>query len=156
NPLVGLWSEPPYATIGLGTGTMASYGRPFQHVHFYEIDNLVKKLSLPPRGSEAYFTYLQQAKDRGAEVQGLMGDARLRMAQPYKNFNEFGDTIKPDVLLRDQSRDSLVAGGPENFYHLMVVDAFSSDAIPVHLITKQAIEMYFAKLVPEGVLCVHT
>ena len=26
------WSEPPYATIGLGTGTMASYGRPYQHV----------------------------------------------------------------------------------------------------------------------------
>jgi hypothetical protein len=156
DPLVGLWSEPPYATIGLGTGTMASYGRPFQHVHFYEIDNLIKKLSLPPKGGEAYFTYLQQAKDRGAEVQVLMGDARLRMAQPYKNFNEFGDTTKPDVLLRDQSRDSLVAGGPENFYHLMVVDAFSSDAIPVHLITKQAIEMYFAKLVPEGILCVHT
>jgi hypothetical protein len=145
--LVGLWSEPPYATIGLGTGTMASYARPFQHMHFYEIDNLIRKLSLPTSG-RTYFTYLQQAKGRGAELQVLMGDARLRMAQPYKNFNEYND--------RGERRDSQVAGGPENFYHLMVVDAFSSDAIPVHLITKEAIEMYFAKLVPEGILCVHT
>jgi hypothetical protein len=156
--LVALWSEPPYATIGLGTGTMASYARPFQHMHFYEIDNLIRKLSSPfdidkngkvlPSSKRAYFTYLQQAQQRGSLLQVLMGDARLRMAQPYKNFNEYND--------KGDRRDSLVAGGPENFYHLMVVDAFSSDAIPVHLITKEAIEMYFAKLVPEGILCVHT
>src|SRR5205085_4949286 len=47
-------------------------------------------------------------------------------------------------------------GGPRNFYHMMVVDAFSSDAIPVHLITKQAILMYFEHLTEEGILCVHT
>ena len=41
------WSEPPFATIGLGTGTMASYGRPFQHVHYYEIDRQIRRLSLP-------------------------------------------------------------------------------------------------------------
>ena len=40
------WSEPPIATIGLGTGTMASYGRPYQQVHFYEIDNQILRFSL--------------------------------------------------------------------------------------------------------------
>jgi len=35
------------------------------------------------------------------------------------------------------------------------VDAFSSDAIPVHLLTKEAVEMYMSKLAPGGVLCVH-
>ncbi|MBM4068132.1 MAG: hypothetical protein FJ271_04215 [Planctomycetes bacterium] len=135
--LTGMWSEPPYATIGLGTGTMASYGRPFQHVHFYEIDNVIKNLSL---GSNNTFSYLKDAKKRGSEVQVFMGDARTRMAQPYQNFTELPDT----------------GGGPDGFYHLMVVDAFSSDAIPVHLITKEAIAMYFKKLVPEGILCVHT
>jgi hypothetical protein len=151
--LVDLWSEPPYATIGLGTGTMASYARPYHHCHFYEIDNLIRRLSLPvgglenyfalekmPREGKAYFTYLQESLRRGANLQVLMGDARLRMAQPYKNYYE----------------DPLRGGGPEYFYHLMVVDAFSSDAIPVHLITKQAIQMYFKKLRPDGVLCVHT
>jgi hypothetical protein len=47
-------------------------------------------------------------------------------------------------------------GGPDNFYHVIVVDAFSSDAIPTHLITRQAIQMYFTKLAPGGILCVHT
>ena len=41
-------------------------------------------------------------------------------------------------------------------YHMMVVDAFSSDAIPAHLITREAIEMYFKHLAKEGILCMHT
>jgi hypothetical protein len=42
------------------------------------------------------------------------------------------------------------------FYHMMVVDAFSSDAIPAHLLTKEAFQMYFKRLTQEGILCVHT
>lgn len=142
--LVGLWSEPPYATIGLGTGTMASYARPFQHCHYYEIDNQIRQLNLPTSG-DPYFNYLMDAKARGAEVQVRMGDARLRMAFPYGPYNE------------EREREGAEnGGGPDNFYHMMVVDAFSSDAIPVHLITKEAIEMYFQKLTPDGILCVHT
>ena len=34
---------------------------------------------------ETYFNYLEQAIERGSTVQVLMGDARLRMALPYKN-----------------------------------------------------------------------
>lgn len=145
NQLVDLWSEPPFATIGLGTGTMAAYGRPYQHVHFYEIDNQVRRMSLPLDDSTPFFNYLQGAKKRGSLVQVRMGDARLRMAFNYEPFDE------------EKERESKsIGGGPDNFYHMMVVDAFSSDAIPIHLITRQAIEMYFKKLVPEGVLCVHT
>jgi hypothetical protein len=143
--LVALWSEPPIATIGLGTGTMASYGRPFQHVHFYEIDSHVRKLSLPSAGRKQYFTYLTDAKARGCEVQVLMGDARLRMAEPYGPYDE-----------EKEKRGKGIGGGPDNFYHMMVVDAFSSDAIPVHLLTVEAFELYFSKLSEEGVLCVHT
>jgi spermidine synthase len=40
-------------------------------------------------------------------------------------------------------------------YKLIVVDAFSSDAIPVHLITREAIELYFRKLTKDGILAVH-
>jgi hypothetical protein len=156
------WSEPPCATIGLGTGTMAHYGRPFQHVHFYEIDNHVRKLSFPSKGlnyfvrnetndkgvafpldgerDKAYFTYLIDALDRGCAVQVLMGDARLRMALPYENYYQ----------------NSKSGGGPENFYKMLVVDAFSSDAIPAHLITKQAIEMYMGHMAEDGVICLHT
>jgi hypothetical protein len=132
------WSEPPYATIGLGTGTMASYARPFQHMHFYEIDNHIVRLSKQPRpgSSEPWFTYLKGAEERGVELKIFMGDARLRMALPWKaDFS---------------------GGGPDGFYHAMVVDAFSSDAIPVHLVNQQSIAMYFTKLSETGILCVHT
>ena len=57
--LVGTWSEPAYATIGLGTGTMAAYSRYLQHMHFYEIDNQIRKLNLPEDGSEPFFNYLK-------------------------------------------------------------------------------------------------
>ena len=40
-------------------------------------------------------------------------------------------------------------------YQLIIVDAFSSDAIPIHLITREAIELYFSKMMPDGVLAVH-
>jgi hypothetical protein len=145
--LVEVWTEPPFATIGLGTGTMASYGRPFQHVHFYEIDDQIRRLSIPDnkgRG-KTYFTYLEDAKERGSNVQVLMGDARQRMAQPYYNYHEA--EVKP----REKPN-----GGPEKFYHMMVVDAFSSDAIPAHLLTKEAFKMYFDHLTEDGILCVHT
>src|SRR5205823_2940765 len=140
--LVNCWSEPPYATIGLGTGTMASYGRPYQHMHYYEIDNHVRRLSLPPEGKDPYFTYVRDAKARGVNLWILMGDARLKMAQEYK----FVEPGQPALMEEN--------GGPERFYHMMVVDAFTSDAIPVHLITKEAIRMYFDHLSEEGILCV--
>ena len=82
------WSEPPFATIGLGTGTMASYGRPFQHVHFYEIDRQIRRLSLPENESQMYkkdgpyFSYLHDAIDRGSIVQVRMGDARFAWPTP--------------------------------------------------------------------------
>ncbi len=160
---VNLWSEPPFATIGLGTGTMASYGRPYQHVHYYEIDNQIRKLSLPKKsyytyypqeekpGGKRWFTYLDQAIQRGSDVQVLMGDARLRMALPYGQFAEF-IRDEPKYLATHKEPP----GGPEGFYHMMVVDAFSSDAIPAHLITKEAIRMYFKHLSETGILCVHT
>jgi hypothetical protein len=40
-------------------------------------------------------------------------------------------------------------------YGMIVVDAFSSDAIPIHLITQQALDLYFSKLAPGGLLVFH-
>jgi spermidine synthase len=41
-------------------------------------------------------------------------------------------------------------------YDLLVIDAFSSDAIPVHLLTREAVALYLARLAPGGVLAFHT
>jgi len=44
---------------------------------------------------------------------------------------------------------------PDGVYDLIVVDAYSSDAIPVHLATREAMTIYKSKLAPHGAIVVH-
>jgi hypothetical protein len=103
--------------VGLGTGSMAAYGRPGDQLRFYEINPLVEPFA------RRYFTYLGQGR---AVTEVVLGDARL----------------------------SLEAEAPQG-YDLLAIDAFSSDAIPVHLLTREAFALYFRHLAPGGVLAVH-
>jgi spermidine synthase len=48
-----------------------------------------------------------------------------------------------------------LAGEPPQRYDVLVVDAFSGDAIPVHLLTSQALELYKRHLAPEGIIAFH-
>ena len=41
---------------------------------------------------------------------------------------------------------------PDSSYDLIVVDAFSSDAIPTHLMTREALALYLRKLKPRGII----
>jgi SAM-dependent methyltransferase len=103
--------------IGLGTGTMAAYGRPGDVVRFYDINPAV-----PPIANH-YFNYL--SKSRG-KVEIVLGDARL----------------------------SLEAEPPQR-YDVLAIDAFSGDAIPVHLITSEALALYKRHIQPNGVVAFH-
>jgi hypothetical protein len=76
--------------------------------------------------TDKYFTYTRDAKNRGAILDFRMGDARLK--------------LKEDV---------------DRKYALLLVDAFSSDAIPVHLLTKEAVELYMNRITDDGVLALH-
>ena len=58
-----------------------------------------------------------------------------------------------DVVLGD-ARSALERQEPNDF-DVLVVDAFSGDAIPVHLLTREAFAVYFRHLKPTGVLAVH-
>jgi hypothetical protein len=172
--ITNVWSEAPYATIGLGSGTMAGYGRWLQHVTYYEIDDNIRNFSLPPmikndkgeetpnpkflwRGKDPFFTYLSDTIGRGANLEVIMGDARLSMKKedPQVSALYTIPQIKGNFYSKVPITDPLFSKR-ENYYKVIVVDAFSSDAIPIHLITKEAIELYFSKLAPDGVLCVHT
>ncbi len=44
---------------------------------------------------------------------------------------------------------------PDQQYDLLILDAFSSDAIPVHLITREALSLYLQKITPNGILLFH-
>ena len=114
------------AVIGLGTGTLAAYARPGDAMTIYEIDHRVRDIALDP----AYFTYVTDARDRGASIRLEMGDARVRL----------------EAVRRER---------PGEKYDLIAVDAFTSDAIPVHLLTREALVLYVDMLKPDGVLALH-
>jgi spermidine synthase len=114
------------AVIGLGAGTLAAYARPGDGLTFYEIDRLVRDIAL----DRAYFTYLSDARDRGATMRIELGDARIRL----------------EAVGRER---------PGEQYDLIVVDAFTSDAIPVHLLTREALRLYLERLKPGGLLAFH-
>jgi hypothetical protein len=103
--------------VGLGTGTMAIYGRRGDFYRFYEINPQVVGIA---RGE---FSYL---KDSGAQIDIVLGDARLGMERE-----------------------------PPQRYDVLVIDAFSSDAIPVHLITREALAVYMRHMKPRGVVAFH-
>jgi hypothetical protein len=70
--------------------------------------------------------YFSYLKDCRAKWEVILGDARLTMERA--RFHKYG---------------------------IIILDAFSSDAIPVHLITKEAVNLYFSKLQQDGLLLVH-
>ena len=72
-----------------------------------------------------YFDYVDNAVKQGVELDFVMGDARISLERHDKK------------------------------YGMIFVDAFSSDAIPAHLLTKQAFQLYFDRLAPGGILAVH-
>lgn len=48
-----------------------------------------------------------------------------------------------------------LATAPDGAYDLIVLDAFSSDSVPVHLLTREAVELYLRKLRPDGLVAFH-
>lgn len=58
-----------------------------------------------------------------------------------------------DVVLGDARLSLARADTPT--YRLLVLDAFSSDAIPIHLVTREALDLYLRRLEPEGVIAFH-
>jgi SAM-dependent methyltransferase len=103
--------------IGLGTGTIAAYGRAGDVYRFYDIDPHVIELA------QSQFTFLGQS---AARVELAVGDARL----------------------------SLEREAPQRF-DVLVVDAFSGDAIPVHLITREALAVYLRHVKDDGIVAFH-
>jgi hypothetical protein len=75
-----------------------------------------------------------------------------RLASHWFTFLH-GSDAKTDVVLGD-ARLSLVSEGPQHF-NVIVIDAFSGDAIPVHLLTREALALYRRHLEPDGVIAFH-
>ena len=48
-----------------------------------------------------------------------------------------------------------MAKEPNESFDLIIIDAFSSDAVPVHLMTAEAVQLYLDKLKPDGIVLLH-
>jgi hypothetical protein len=107
--------------IGLGTGTLAAYGRDGDSVTFYEIDADVASIA------RSDFSYLGDSR---AAVRIVLGDGRLSL---------------------QHALDS----GAAPRYDVLAIDAFASDSIPVHLLTREAVALYSRCLAPGGLIAVH-
>ena len=103
--------------IGLGTGTIATFGNKGDVYRFYDINPQVVTIA------QRDFTYL---KDTDATVEIALGDARLN-------------------LEREAAQQ----------FDVLAIDAFSSDSIPVHLITLEALQIYEKHMKADGVIAFH-
>jgi len=106
--------------VGLGVGTLAAYAEAGDEFQFFEINPQVIEFA------DKYFTYLQDARERGAKITTVEGDGRLSLER-----------------------------APSKHYDVLVLDAFNSDAVPAHLLTLEAFELYLDRLKPDGILAVH-
>ena len=77
--------------------------------------------------AETWFTFL---KDSGARTETVLGDARIQLERE-------------------------LAAGEANDFDVIAVDAFSSDAIPLHLLTAECGDIYQRRLKPGGLLLLH-
>jgi hypothetical protein len=80
--------------------------------------------------------------------------AIVRIARDRLLFS-FLWVCRPDVPIVLGDARLTLAEAPEGAYDLIVVDAFSSDAIPVHLLTREAMAVYLKKLRPRGLVVLH-
>src|SRR6516165_4444768 len=62
---------------------------------------------------------------------------------------------RPDVPIILGDARLTLAEAPDGAYDLIIVDAFSSDAIPIHLLTREAMAIYLKKLGPHGMVVMH-
>lgn len=77
--------------------------------------------------------------------------AVAKVAEDKSLFTFLSDCGSPYEIILGDGRLTM-AQKPNQIYDLIVMDAFTSDNIPAHLLTVEAIEMYMKKLKPDGIL----
>jgi hypothetical protein len=77
-----------------------------------------------------------------------------RLARDTRYFHYLADCAEDTPVVIGDARLSLQAA-PDRHFDLLILDAFSSDAIPVHLMTREALALYMAKLADGGILMFH-
>jgi hypothetical protein len=78
----------------------------------------------------------------------------LRIARDRSIFS-FVTSCAPDAKVVLGDARLTLADTPDGSYDIIIVDAFSSDAIPIHLLTREAMALYAKKIAPTGIVTMH-
>jgi hypothetical protein len=78
----------------------------------------------------------------------------IRIARDPALFT-FLSECRPDVPIVLGDARLTLADAPDESYDIILADAFSSDAIPIHLMTREAMALYLKKLRPHGIVVMH-
>lgn len=78
----------------------------------------------------------------------------VRMAQDPALFSFLADCAPEAPIRIGDARLTLAEEGPGTF-DVLVLDAFASDVVPAHLVTREAFSLYMSRLAPDGVLVAH-
>jgi hypothetical protein len=136
--------------VGLGAGTLAAYALKSDHITFYEINPTVIDIST----SGKYFAYIADARARGAHCDIKLGDARLTLQRELASPPHSGAGA-------GEGKNKLKLAEGVLPYHVLVLDAFSGDAVPTHLLTAEAMKIYLphlataAEMEVDGALLIH-
>ena len=80
--------------------------------------------------------------------------AVIDIARDQRYFSYVRDAAAPVRMVLGDARLS-IAEEPAGSFDVLVVDAFSSDSVPVHLLTREALELYHRTLRPGGIVLLH-
>ncbi len=115
-----------FGVVGLGIGSSLEYLQPADRARVYELDPLVVRMA------RDHFTIVARHEQ---QTQIVVGDGR--------------------ALLAEEPASTTDSGHEDRAFDVLALDAFSGDAVPVHLLTLEAFRMYSARISPTGFLCVH-
>jgi hypothetical protein len=125
-----LWSEPPVGVVFLHAASVASYGRPFQCLDFFDRNPAMIEL-FERDNPRRRFHVLQDAVERGVNVRLFEGPELEALRQ-----------------------------GPKGYYRVLIVEMSRSSQYPLRYIrehaTPAALRIFADALADDGIICFHT
>jgi hypothetical protein len=134
--------------VGLGAGTLAAYAQKYDHIVFYEINPTVVEIS----STGKWFTYISDCKRRGAHCDIRLGDARLTIQKEAEAMARANEASASRSGERPGEGRITATAKKQLPYHVLVLDAFTGDAVPTHLLTTEAMDIYRPLIATEATM----
>jgi SAM-dependent methyltransferase len=129
-----------------------SAGPVAEAIRLYSAAKLPPKVALVGLGAGAMITYSKPGEEW---VLYEIDPAVVRMARDTNYFTYLSLCSQGEYRIELGDARVNLENAPDQSFGLLFIDAFSSDVIPMHLLTRQAVQLYRRKLAPGGILAFH-